>query len=680
MFEISFTHDQVKWRFLNEKVLIITLALFIISGILQAFFAFDFLLKKRETTMFLSLGITRKRMFLNRSLAGVIYLLISAFLPMCISLFLNKMAVGLYEKEVVTCLYLSGGFFLVELLAFFITSVGIFISGTYLEAFVYGMGLMSLPTALTFSLGSFLNGLCLGNAYGRKNYFGEYVTGKSFIKMFFKASPLTFFYDELCKHYTFVRPNKSPIPPGINIKILTVWIFVLVLIVFLAFIIFEKRKAEHAGIMGKTGILPDIYLNMAAVIIFAVSLKIFGDFGLVFVFVSATITALLAHLFLKKIMFGCDLKIKNTCISFGIGMSFVTAIFILFLNLPGIIYGNLSSKEIESARVSYIGSPDYIYGKALGSSINKTNYILNEISFENKEEIKKLLLIQKKFIESGNLSFKTDKKHFENTVVPVDLVFSYKDKKGKISTFYYDRANMSELEEMLNLDDTKTVREKQSQVILGDDLGSESVTWAQNAYQKGEVYLCDKFFENSYSLNLNDKTRKMLLKAINADISKESSKERYFSKADAVGVLMFTLNPDVDTKSFSYSLNNTFIYLTKDYENTIKLLKDNDLYNLIDRNFEIESITLQEFNPYDSAVNSLSNPFSLYFMSYVTDSNDDFMIKKDFGNENVITDKEKIEKMRPKLKNAYYLSRGGSLACVKLKGNDRYVYMFLPEK
>ena len=65
-------------------------------------------------------------------------------------------------------------------------------------------------------------------------------------------------------------------------------------------------------------------------------------------------------------------------------------------------------------------------------------------------------------------------------------------------------------------------------------------------------------------------------------------------------------------------------------------------------------------------------------MSYVSDSADNFIIQKDFGNANVISDAKKIADIIPRLRNCYFMSGSGYLVAAKLAGGDRYVYKFLP--
>jgi hypothetical protein len=66
-------------------------------------------------------------------------------------------------------------------------------------------------------------------------------------------------------------------------------------------------------------------------------------------------------------------------------------------------------------------------------------------------------------------------------------------------------------------------------------------------------------------------------------------------------------------------------------------------------------------------------------MGYLSGSPNDFRIMKDFGRANVVNDPEKIADIMCRLRSDYFLSVPGSLAAVKYKGSDLWVYKFAPE-
>ena len=119
------------------------------------------------------------------------------------------------------------------------------------------------------------------------------------------------------------------------------------------------------------------------------------------------------------------------------------------------------------------------------------------------------------------------------------------------------------------------------------------------------------------------------------------------------------------------------MYVTEEYRSVLKWLDDNELTAMIEKEPEIESVTLQKFDPHMGSIDKFDHPLSMYFMSYRSYSLDDFIIQKEFGNKYTITDPQKISELESGLRNGYFMSRGGYLAAVKIKGIEGYIYMFI---
>ena len=201
--------------------------------------------------------------------------------------------------------------------------------------------------------------------------------------------------------------------------------------------------------------------------------------------------------------------------------------------------------------------------------------------------------------------------------------------------------------------------------------------WANEAYRNGSVYLTDSLYQNVWELSLSDSVRGELLQALAEDIEKQSMEDRYFPDKTARAVLMFTQNTEYDLQYFSYHLDNAFIYITDEFNNTLEVLDRYGFGELTNTEPEIESIVVQEFNPYES-VNGLKEPFSLYFMAYKAESENEFIVQKDFGKQMSITSEKRISTLRKVMHNNYFMGNGGYLAAVKMKNSDMWRYQFIP--
>ena len=184
-------------------------------------------------------------------------------------------------------------------------------------------------------------------------------------------------------------------------------------------------------------------------------------------------------------------------------------------------------------------------------------------------------------------------------------------------------------------------------------------------------------------LSLGENRRTELLEAIAADVASQSAADRYFPEEDTDMRLFFTLNGESDLETFAYSSSNASVWLTDAYRNTKELLAswgvktDASQTDAENDTAQIESITLQKYDPYAS-MNRLSDPVSALFLSYRSDSDDEFPFRQDFGTRPELTDPQQIAEIAPSLRSTYFMSGGGYIAAVKLTGSSRYVYKFLP--
>ncbi|HIT89183.1 MAG TPA: hypothetical protein IAC41_02025 [Candidatus Merdenecus merdavium] len=368
-------------------------------------------------------------------------------------------------------------------------------------------------------------------------------------------------------------------------------------------------------------------------------------------------------------------------ISLG-GQLVVMGSFVFFLcyGMPVMVEHTVKEKEFIKAEVTYVGSPNYITGEATGSSTGSSYYVNSNVICSDKKEIEEIKKIHQLFIKQGKGRLQQNTEIFSNMLLPYDIQFTYEDEAGKEYKWYYDRATLAQLKELLQVEEFTSVIEKLDQVITGDawETNQEHKNWANESYGTGDIFLTTSLYESVYELNLTPEKREDLLEAIALDVREEGMQRRYYPKERAEYILMFSKNGEYDCTSFSYHLNNTFVYITKEDIHTMSLLKEYELTNLFEEEGVVESITLQRMNPYEG-INEMKYPSSMYFMSYLGQSLDEFMIQKDFGKKYTITDEDKIEALMKGMRNTYFMDEGGFFAAVKIKDKEGYRYLFLPE-
>jgi len=216
-------------------------------------------------------------------------------------------------------------------------------------------------------------------------------------------------------------------------------------------------------------------------------------------------------------------------------------------------------------------------------------------------------------------------------------------------------------------------------VVTGALADSSPVNWASKAFASGSVYLSNVWYDKPYRLSLSADARSALLSALAADISRQTAADRYFPQKEALGVLFFTSTGEADIKSYSYHLGNASVYITDDFTDTLTFLENNGLSGCLAFTGEIESITLQKYDPY-GGINGRKKPLSNFFIGYRGTSLDDFMVQVDFGAKQPVTDETRIAGLLPRLRSTYSMTREGYLAAIKLKGSEYYIYKYLPGK
>lgn len=680
IFNIEVTHQQLKYRLIHEDVYAVVLGGSSILGLVSGIVLFRFLQDKKETTIFFSLGLTRTRLFWNRCIVGLCMLFFGIAVPMLVSLELNVKALGVYEGLIRDAFYVTAGLFLTACIGYFVMIIVCAAAGTTAESIVFWCGIMGAPYGICYGVNALLKTLFWGNAWGAVTYSETATVRPDLTTQFAWLNPFSFFYEELQSHGQFMRPLESAVPPAVEPKLIHGWSCAAIILMIAGLMLLRCRKAESAGIAGSNHWLSEWMILFTSFLVFVLIFAFLYDFSEATAIVLSIAGVAVIHLFWRHSLFAYDLTVRHTIFSLAGGVAVCLVLSGCFAS------GGLRSVEhyfhrgdIVSVDVSYVGSPSCLYEGADGSSTGRGYYVTSQITFEKKSSIARVQEIQTGFAKTGKQNLKTNEEDFSQTVVPYDITFSYTDASGKSHTWYYDRATMEQLEEILSLEDTSEMTEGRDALFAGEAGDGNETIWASEAYQQGAVYLTDRFCSRTYELTLDEDQRAGLLAAIRKDQQKTDSQTRYFPGTDTKAVLMFSGNGEYDSEYFSYNLDNAFLYLTEQDTNTLEWLENNQLLSLVEGDVEIESITLQKFDPY-IGINGMKYPTSMYFMSYRAYSLDEFLIQKDFGAKNTITDASKINQILPGLRNGYFMSDGGYLAAVKTKGMDGYIYMFLPAK
>lgn len=269
----------------------------VLCGMMTAAKSFYFLLSKKQVNVYLSLGVTRTKMFINRLVSGAITLFTSVFVPFTIIYLINMAELGVTSQLRNVYLYIVFSLFVASMVGFAISSFAMMVSGNIFES-VLTTGIISfLPTIVANIFYVARDVLLKGFVYD-SNYYDN-------VKFF---NPFTFINN------SEQRANNDTIIPTINritnlfqktdmvdgatlkdyaidwdfIRPVLIWFVIAVAIKGLALFLFNKRKAEHSNSLGKFAISRIIDGTFAICIVF------FFCFGVLWYEIGTVGTTLLA--------------------------------------------------------------------------------------------------------------------------------------------------------------------------------------------------------------------------------------------------------------------------------------------------------------------------------------------------------------------------------------------------
>ena len=699
IFNVDYTHQQLKFRFCAQEVLPVVQAAVLIFGAATGIRLFSFLSDRSRTSFYLSLGLKRRKLFLIRFAAGLLAEVIGIGLPVAVSAVVNDTALGIYEGMVSYAVCMAAGMILEAAVMMLIAAAACCIAGTFSEAAVLTVTLAAAPTAVLSFAGELAKTFLWGNTRGETTYAMENVA-PDLVEKFSFLNPLTFFYSDMETYYSYSREMASPDPEPADVRALVLWAAAAAAATALVCLLFCRRKSENAGISGLSRFYALFVPLIWPLAVFSAVLGALRD-------VSRPLAACAAFfcfaLFYAVIVSaaGRNMSLRKKC---GYAACLIcaagTAVLITSCGMFGYASRVPQPEEVASVSVSYAGQPALLPTAAGASSSGVSWYSDAQISFSEEEAVRKVTEIHEKIADSGFRDFGTGEEDFSDTVIPYDLHVKYTLKSGKTVERYYDRASMNQLADLLQLEDSDEFRQAAAEVIRGD---LASVLWNSEAFASGEIYVTDPWLSGIQKLNLGENRRKELLEAIAADVASQGAADRYFPEEDADLRLFFTLNGESDLETFAYSSSNASVWLTDAYQNTTALLaswgvensapqtgtensavqtetavsETEDAADIAAAGIQIESVTLQKYDPYAS-MNRLSDPVSVLFLSYRSDSDDEFPFRQDFGTRPELTDPQQIAEIAPSLRSTYFMSGGGYIAAVKLAGSSKYVYKFLP--
>ena len=693
IFNVDYTHDQMKFRFWMDELsypIVIGAAVF---GVAAGVRAFRFLLVKCETTAVFSLPMPRVSLFRTRFFACLLVLALGIGIPLLVSLLVNIIALDVWPGLFEQCAYVFFGLFITASIACAVSVVSCALAGTIAEAVVFACAVLVGVTVVAWGTGAMMDYLLLGNAAGEHLLGGSTeVVAPSLVDAWALFNPLLFFANEAASHYQFIVMHPVYYPEAGNWLLLGIWAVVACVISVGAALLVKRRKGERAGIAGLSVVLCVVVGIVVGIVAFGGVFTLLASLSVPAAIVASFFVFWVVSLVLFRGPLRGRARMSRTLAVLG-GETVVLACAVACLATGGLGFASYvpTTDDVESVSVSYTGTPDYLAcGFKSAKAGDGSYYFSAEYSFSDAEAIEIVRGVHEDLASAGHLELAEDESNFESTVLPYDIVFRYTLRDGTEVVRYYDRASLADLAQLASVDDTQRARELARAAISGDvsllsDEDAENIgsSVARQAYALGDIYISDRLYSTPMIVNCDATARSELLAALAEDVANQSVEDRYHPHDECRGVVMFTQAGESAADTFAYGVENTVIYLTDEFTHTLAWFEEKGLNSYLSvestETSQIESLTFQRYAPY-VGMNAVTDPQSAYFMGYKSTSELQFISMKDFGTKYSTDDADEIAELLPLMRNNYFLDGGGYLVSAKLKGQEAYTYLFIPMK
>ncbi len=678
IFNVEYTHQQLKFRFAAENAAVFAGYAAFLAGAASGLSLFSFVLDRRRSAFYFSLGLSRAQLYIIRILAGALALFAVTAIPVAVSVILNIKALGGYEGMPAYAAAFFAALFLQSLCGLLIFAAACQLAGTIQEALLAGATLAAAPSVCAFFINALMKNFTWGNTFGASTYAMAEVR-PSLLKLTADWNPLFMAQSSMEKYNSFSREMSQTYPDAVHTAPFLIWIVIIALGAMIAGALFNAYKAERSGIEGLFKSTHWLICSVWPLGAFAVCMEYTQMLApsvscAVSAAAAAAVYAVMQRLlkYREKSRFsaakGCAALAAVTAVSAAAA----------FTGGAGMFYSIPDAADTQSVRIVYSGQLSFIPAQSGLTSNGKAKYYSGRVTLESDECISEVRDIDSMLQKQGRIKLKSGSSDdFSETALPYDIHITYDLRSGKKTERYYDRITAGGLAKLLELCDTSEMKQQETDVVKGVLSGT---LWNSASFSDGDVYLADGWLLNIKKLDLSADYRKQLQDAIASDINALSADDMYHPQADVKAQLMFTMNGEEALADLAEDNASAVVYVTDNWKNTETLLESWGVMPEEQAPGEsgvFSDVLIQRFDPY-SSMNGMKTPVSLFFGQYFSSSAEDFVLRRDFGNRPDINDSGQISELAAASRGAYYMDGGGYLLAFKVAGGDSYVYRFLP--
>lgn len=233
----------------------------VLFGMLMAFSLFQFLLKKKSVNVYLSFGMTRSKLYINRLFAAVLSLFVATFIPTFLTFIINLVSFGASSALTSLFCYMFLMEFVSGLAGFALASAVMTFSGCTIEAVITAIGLSALPTFISGTIDN-LSTIVRGYVYNAGADIARRTGGNLFNIWTFAldTEALNGKATEFTSEKTFVLlgqlTKKSTFKAFqcVDMEVLApilMWLAISIILIGIGTVFMNKRKSENSNSFGK---------------------------------------------------------------------------------------------------------------------------------------------------------------------------------------------------------------------------------------------------------------------------------------------------------------------------------------------------------------------------------------------------------------------------------------------
>lgn len=233
----------------------------VLCGMLMAFTLYQFLLKKKSVNVYLSFGMTRSKLYINRLFAAVLSLFVATFIPTFLTFIINLVSFGASSALTSLFCYMFLMEFVSGLAGFALASTVMTFSGCTVEAVITTIGLSALPTFISGTIDN-LSTIVRGYVYNAGADIARRTGGNLFSIWNFaldtenlNGKSTEFTYE---KTFTLLgkltKKSEFKAVQCIDMEVLApilMWLAISIILIGIGTVLINKRKSENSNSFGK---------------------------------------------------------------------------------------------------------------------------------------------------------------------------------------------------------------------------------------------------------------------------------------------------------------------------------------------------------------------------------------------------------------------------------------------